>query len=240
MENATQEDVERVREMLDRPEPAARRARPGAGHHRAVQRVHDAHGEFFPENPRNTEELVDLLAARAAAAQRMLNSMSAQPARRAGRAGPAGVRDPRLAQALSQLDASCRGCGRGRTGRVPGVSAATTPWAWARPPAPWRSSGSWTRWRAAGAELPGGPAGGRRPWTRWESCSGRTPGWTPDVGRAGARAAAPGLFERAADGSLRLSPKALRRHRRVRAAGRGGPDRGAAGRAGDPPLGGGR
>ena len=36
------------------------------------------HGEFFPENPRNVDELIDVLAQRAAAAQRMLNSMTAE------------------------------------------------------------------------------------------------------------------------------------------------------------------
>jgi uncharacterized protein with von Willebrand factor type A (vWA) domain len=34
------------------------------------------HGDFFPENPRDVEELLDSLAQRAAAAQRMRNSMT--------------------------------------------------------------------------------------------------------------------------------------------------------------------
>src|SRR5690606_18188057 len=34
------------------------------------------HGQFFPENPRNVEELIDALARRQAAAQRMLNSLT--------------------------------------------------------------------------------------------------------------------------------------------------------------------
>ncbi|MCP2247601.1 vWA domain-containing protein [Lentzea aerocolonigenes] len=34
------------------------------------------HGEFFPEKPRNVDELIDALAARSAAAQRMMNSMT--------------------------------------------------------------------------------------------------------------------------------------------------------------------
>ena len=36
----------------------------------------DKHGDFFPENPQNIDELLDTLAQRSAAAQRMLNSMS--------------------------------------------------------------------------------------------------------------------------------------------------------------------
>ena len=41
------------------------------------------HGEFFPENPRNTEELIDSLAQRAAAAQQFYNSLT--PEQRAER-----------------------------------------------------------------------------------------------------------------------------------------------------------
>ena len=36
----------------------------------------DKHGDFFPENPQNIDELMDALAQRAAAAQRMRNSMT--------------------------------------------------------------------------------------------------------------------------------------------------------------------
>ena len=38
----------------------------------------DKHGDFFPEDPQNIDELLDSLAQRSAAAQRMLNSMSAE------------------------------------------------------------------------------------------------------------------------------------------------------------------
>src|SRR3546814_5310697 len=43
---------------------------------RAFSAFMDKHGEFFPENPRDIDELLDALAKRSAAAQRMLNSMS--------------------------------------------------------------------------------------------------------------------------------------------------------------------
>jgi len=63
------------------------------------------HGEFFPENPRNVDELIDVLARRAAAAQRMLNSMT--PEQRDELAGLAqqAFGSPQLAQQLAQLDA---------------------------------------------------------------------------------------------------------------------------------------
>ena len=67
------------------------------------------HGEFFPENPQTTDELVDLLAQRAAAAQRMLNSMSAQQRAELAELAQQAFGDPRLAQALAQLDAQLQG-----------------------------------------------------------------------------------------------------------------------------------
>ena len=36
----------------------------------------DKHGEFFPENPENVDELIDSLARRAAAAERLMASLS--------------------------------------------------------------------------------------------------------------------------------------------------------------------
>ena len=36
----------------------------------------DKHGDFFPEDPQDIDELLDSLAQRAAAAQRMMNSMT--------------------------------------------------------------------------------------------------------------------------------------------------------------------
>jgi uncharacterized protein with von Willebrand factor type A (vWA) domain len=66
------------------------------------------HGEFFPENPRSVDELIDVLAARAAAGARMLNSMSAeQRAELAELAGQA-FGDARLGNALGELDARLR------------------------------------------------------------------------------------------------------------------------------------
>ncbi|WP_214416466.1 vWA domain-containing protein [Sphaerisporangium fuscum] len=68
--------MERVRQMMsDLNEMLDRDAR---GQHTQEDFDHfmQKYGEFFPENPRNLEELVDILARRAAAAQRMMASMS--------------------------------------------------------------------------------------------------------------------------------------------------------------------
>ena len=78
MENATPEDVERIREMLDDLNDLLANHAQGQDTQQQFDEFMRKHGEFFPENPRSTDELIDLLAQRAAAAQRMLNSMSAE------------------------------------------------------------------------------------------------------------------------------------------------------------------
>ena len=86
LENATDEDRAADQRDARRPQRAAREARPWA---RTPQEDFDEfmakHGDFFPENPQNIDELLDALAQRAAAAQRMLNSMT--PEQRAGADG---------------------------------------------------------------------------------------------------------------------------------------------------------
>ncbi|HEX6917745.1 MAG TPA: VWA domain-containing protein, partial [Phycicoccus sp.] len=78
LENATDEDRARVEEMLrDLGDLLAAHAR-GEDTTEAFDRFMDQHGDFFPERPESVEELVDALAARAAAAQRMLQSMTAE------------------------------------------------------------------------------------------------------------------------------------------------------------------
>ncbi|MGH3488169.1 MAG: vWA domain-containing protein [Actinopolymorphaceae bacterium] len=63
----------------------------------------DKHGEFFPENPRSTDELIDLLARRAAAAERMMRSLSPQQRDELARLMQEALGDPNLASQLGQL-----------------------------------------------------------------------------------------------------------------------------------------
>ncbi|GGK69158.1 hypothetical protein Sme01_14530 [Sphaerisporangium melleum] len=70
------EAMERVRQMMSDLNDMLDRDAKGQHTPQDFQRFMDEHGEFFPENPRDLEELVDILARRAAAAQRMLASMS--------------------------------------------------------------------------------------------------------------------------------------------------------------------
>ena len=76
LENATDEDRAAVNEMLDDLNELLEKHRRGEDTPQDFDDFMDKHGDFFPENPQNIDELLDALAARSAAAQRMLSSMS--------------------------------------------------------------------------------------------------------------------------------------------------------------------
>lgn len=64
------------------------------------------HGDHFPENPRNVEDLIDALAQRSAAAQRLLNSMTAEQRRELMDLSAQAFGSPGLMAQLGQLDAN--------------------------------------------------------------------------------------------------------------------------------------
>ncbi|HEU4948276.1 MAG TPA: VWA domain-containing protein [Kribbella sp.] len=106
LQSTTPEDVERVNEMLsDLNSLLAAHAQGRPETDQLFAEFMDKHGEFFPENPRTVDELIDVLAARAAAAQRMLNSMTPQQRAELAELSQQAFGDPRLAQQLSALDA---------------------------------------------------------------------------------------------------------------------------------------
>ncbi len=106
LESTTPEDVERIREMLaDLNSLLAAHAQGRPDVPQLFDEFMAKHGEFFGENPRNVEELIDALARRAAAAQRMLNSMSAEQRQELMSLAQQAFGDPLLANELSQLDA---------------------------------------------------------------------------------------------------------------------------------------
>ncbi|MET8157278.1 hypothetical protein ABZT47_12955 [Sphaerisporangium sp. NPDC005289] len=74
--NPDPEAMERVRQMMSDLNDMLDRDAQGRHTQQDFQQFMEKYGEFFPENPRNLEELVDILARRAAAAQRMLASMT--------------------------------------------------------------------------------------------------------------------------------------------------------------------
>jgi uncharacterized protein with von Willebrand factor type A (vWA) domain len=104
MENATDEDRQRVNEMLDDLNDLLDKHAKGEDSQEDFQNFMDKHGEFFPENPRNVEELLDSLAKRAAAAQRFRNSLSADQRAELDALAQQAFGSPSLMNALNRLD----------------------------------------------------------------------------------------------------------------------------------------
>lgn len=104
MEGATEEDKARINEMLaDLNELLEKRNR-GEDTPEDFDDFMAKHGDFFPENPRDLDELLDTLAQRSAAAQRMLNSMSPEQRRELLELSAQAFGSPELAQQLDRLD----------------------------------------------------------------------------------------------------------------------------------------
>ncbi|GGL88367.1 vWA domain-containing protein [Nakamurella endophytica] len=109
MQQATPEDVARIREMLDDLNQLLSDHAEGTDTPEQFAQFMRQHGQFFPENPGGVDELVDVLAARSAAAQRMMASMTPEQRAELMELSQQAFGDPRLSQALSQLDGHLRG-----------------------------------------------------------------------------------------------------------------------------------
>jgi uncharacterized protein with von Willebrand factor type A (vWA) domain len=106
LENATDVDRAAVNEMLtDLNDLLSKHARDQDTDEDFAEFM-DKHGDYFPENPQNVEELIDALAQRAAAAQRMMNSMTAEQRAELMALSEQAFGSPELMQQLSQLDAN--------------------------------------------------------------------------------------------------------------------------------------
>ena len=68
----------------------------------------DKHGEFFPENPADVDELIDALARRQAAADRMMASLSPEQREQLGQLLSDAMSDPDLASQMAQLSDNLR------------------------------------------------------------------------------------------------------------------------------------
>ena len=108
LENATDEDRQRVTDMLDDLSELLEAHARGEDTDQRFRDFMDKHGDFFPENPQNVDELLDSLAQRAAAAQRMLNSMTAEQRAELMALSQQAFGSPALQQALDRLDNSLR------------------------------------------------------------------------------------------------------------------------------------
>ncbi|MGW4325656.1 vWA domain-containing protein [Nocardia sp. NPDC004573] len=108
LQNTTAQDVERVRRMMSDLNDLLAAHAGGENTEQRFAEFMAEHGEFFPENPRDTEELIDALAARAAAAQRMMNSMSEQQRAELSELIGQAFGDPGIARQVAALDANLR------------------------------------------------------------------------------------------------------------------------------------
>ena len=108
MENATEEDKARINEMLADLNRLLESHRLGEDTDEQFAEFMDKHGDFFPENPQNIDELMDALAARAAAAQRMRNSMTQEQRDELDALAAQAFGSPELMQSLSALDDNLR------------------------------------------------------------------------------------------------------------------------------------
>src|SRR5690242_15629120 len=106
LENATDEDRAAISEMLTDLNGLLSKHQRGEDTEQDFADFMDKHGDFFPENPQNVEELVDALAARAAAAQRMMNSMTAEQRAELMQLAGQAFGSPALMQQLAELDAN--------------------------------------------------------------------------------------------------------------------------------------
>ncbi|PTR30515.1 uncharacterized protein with von Willebrand factor type A (vWA) domain [Rhodococcus sp. OK519] len=105
LEGATDEDRESIREMLADLNSLLDSHARGEDTTQQFEEFMDRHGEFFPENPRNTEELLDSLARRAAAAQRLRNSLTPDQRAELDALAQQAFGDPSLMNQLDRLDA---------------------------------------------------------------------------------------------------------------------------------------
>jgi uncharacterized protein with von Willebrand factor type A (vWA) domain len=104
LENATDEDRQAVNEMLDDLNDLLDKHSRGEDSAEDFQNFMRKHGQYFPENPKNVEELLDSLAQRAAAAQRFRNSLTPDQRAELDALAQQAFGSPQLMNALNRLD----------------------------------------------------------------------------------------------------------------------------------------
>lgn len=108
LQNVTDEDRQSVNEMLSDLNQLLDKHRRGEDTQADFDSFMDKHGQYFPENPQNVDELIDALAARSAAAQRMLNSMTEEQRQELMELSAQAFGSPELMEQLSDLDGNLR------------------------------------------------------------------------------------------------------------------------------------
>ncbi|MGH3686445.1 MAG: vWA domain-containing protein [Pseudonocardiaceae bacterium] len=212
LRSTSPEEVERIQRMLsDLNDLLAAHARGDPAIPQRFEQFMRQYGDFFPEHPRTVDELIDALAARAAAAQRMLNSMSAEQRAELAQLAQQAFGDPRLAQQLATLDSALQalrpsedwqGSERFRGQSPLGLGEGA------------QAMADLAELDALAEQLAQSYAGARAEDVDLDALARQL----GDEARIDARRLAElehelerhGVFERAPDGSLRLSPKAMR------------------------------
>ena len=104
LQGATDEDRAAINAMLDDLNGLLDKHRRGEDSPADFDDFMAKHGDHFPENPRNVDELIDALAQRSAAAQRMLRSMSAEQRAELMQLSAQAFGSPALMGQLERLD----------------------------------------------------------------------------------------------------------------------------------------
>jgi uncharacterized protein with von Willebrand factor type A (vWA) domain len=108
LQNATEEDRAAVNAMLSDLNDLLEAHARGEDTTEQFEQFMDQHGDFFPERPKDVEELLDALAARAAAAQRMRNSMTQEQRDELDALAAQAFGSPQLMESLARMDANLR------------------------------------------------------------------------------------------------------------------------------------
>ncbi|WP_232680510.1 VWA domain-containing protein [Nocardioides sp. R-C-SC26] len=106
LENASDADRAAVQKMVSDLNDLVEKHARGEDTDEDFERFMAEHGQHFPENPRNVEELLDTLAQRSAAAQRMLNSMSPEQRQQLMELSAQAFGSPELMDSLARLDSN--------------------------------------------------------------------------------------------------------------------------------------
>lgn len=104
LEGATEQDRAAISEMLTDLNQLLEKHQRGEDTSEDFSNFMDKHGANFPENPQNVDDLIDAMAKRSAAAQRMLNSMSEEQRRELMELSAQAFGSSELMDQLSQLD----------------------------------------------------------------------------------------------------------------------------------------
>ncbi len=104
LEGATDEDRQAISEMLKDLNELLDAHNKGEDTDEQFDEFMNKHGQHFPENPKNVDELLDSLAQRAAAAQRLRNSLSPEQRAELDALAQQAFGDSNLLSQLDQLD----------------------------------------------------------------------------------------------------------------------------------------